>query len=188
MGILYRYEEMLKKISEENSARVAEVHIEASKKLVFQLETRFKTSIEEYVARLESSKELTHIEGDEYPCRWIRFDASQYIDKDSALERELFDQYLSDQYCINVNYKDDCLTTSDGPCLIINDDGDILDQDSGKWVIAVSEYTDDDGGKNNLKRNKLIEEWMERKGYFPSVIREDQHGNMFYVSTQDKED
>ncbi len=145
------------------------------------LSTKLKDSkaLAECIAELEASKNLTFDVNDEWPRRWVRFDARRFIDVDNELERETFRDYLQDEYFTDVDFKNECISMSDGPCIMINEDGDVLDQDSGKWIISKTDYQSVD------ERNKLIEEYMERAGYFPSVVSCDHYGNMHYVSTKD---
>ena len=67
--------------------------------------------------------------------------------------------------------------TSQGPSIIINHEGDILDEDSGQWIVSKSDYETKD------ERNKLIEKYMESKGYFPGVFFIDYYGNVKHVNT-----
>lgn len=67
-------------------------------------------------------------------------------------EREYLEQYLSD-FCITVDWQNDCFERSEGCCLIINSDGDVYDTDSGKVVIELGEYYNNNG-PYETKRNK----------------------------------
>lgn len=133
--------------------------------------------IDEMVKALDDSKELTGVGYDEYYHRYARADVTKLINTESELEQELLEEYLQDVHCIYVDYQNDCITTSEGPCILINHDGDVLDQDSGKWFISKKDYETEE------ERNKLIEAYMEKTGCFPSVIEVDYHGNAFYRST-----
>lgn len=137
------------------------------------------------LSKLESSRELTSEQDCEWPARWIRFNASDFINTDSALEREAFESYLAVDHCINVNFENDALISSDGPCIVINEDGDVFDQDADKCVIPVDDTRDEDGEISVSKRNQLIEQYMESTGVFPSVVSQDRYGNMFYVNTNE---
>lgn len=142
-----------------------------------------KPTLADYIEKLEASKDLT-ADLDEWPCRWIRFDASEFIDTNSTLEREALEKYLDENFCIRIDYKNEALSMSDGPCIVINDDGDVYDQDSHKWIVHAIDYVED-GEVNIKKRNELIESYMEKTGHYPSVVRHDGHDNMFYVSTKE---
>lgn len=144
-------------------------------------------TLNEYIEKLESSRELTVDESDGWPMRWTHFDSSQFIDIKSELEREALTRFLSESFFVYIDFKNDIIISNDGPCILINEDGDVLDQNSGKWIIDKSEYVDDNGEEIPFKRNELIEEWMEKSGYFPSVVSQDRYGNMFYVSTKETE-
>lgn len=128
-------------------------------------------------SKLENSKNLTWID-DEFPYQWIRFDASDFIDTDSMLERHAFASYVQ-EYGYTMDFGHNALMSCIGPVILINDEGDILDQDSGKWFIKKSDY------ENETERNKLIEEYMEKTGCFPAVISCDRYNNAFYVNTKE---
>jgi len=69
---------------------------------------------------------------------------------------------------------------SEGPCILVNEQGDVLDQDSGKWIIDKNDY------QTAEERNGLIEAWMEKSGYFPSVIQLGRYGALHYIDTKAK--
>ena len=127
---------------------------------------------------LDSSKELTEREGDDWPSRWVRTDFSKLIDVDNDLEKEMLKDYLQENFSIDADFENDAVSTSLGPCLIVNEDGDVLDQDSSKWIIKRSDYT------TKEERNELIEKYMETSGYFPSVVSYGRYGVQGYISTQ----
>jgi hypothetical protein len=145
-------------------------------------EDALQTKIKAMIIALESSKELTQVENDEYFARWTRVDFSNLIDLKDSFQKELLERYFQDEHCANLNFKDSVLTTSEGPAIVINEDGDVYDQDSGKFIVHKGNYETD------VERNALIEAWMEKAGYFPSVIRCDHYGNAFYVNTKAKEE
>lgn len=126
------------------------------------------------ITELESSNNW--ISGEEGIERYVRWhDLATYADC-----REFLEAYLSEQA---IYLEEEALTTSEGPSLIINDDGDVYDQDSRKTVVRRADYLDDEGEEDESKRNALIEAWMEKSGYFPGVFRQDRHGNVFHVNT-----
>ena len=150
-------------------------------KEVFEASMVFKTKeLNELQKALDESRDLTDVEYDEYVHRWIRYDFSQLIDVKNDLLQGLLKDYLNEHYFIDADFKNDAATTSEGPVIVINDDGDILDQDSGKWIIARPDYS------TKEERNALIEAWMTKKGYFPSVVQYCKYGVLGYVSTQVK--
>jgi len=84
--------------------------------------------------------------------------------------------------CVDADFGNDCITTSIGPCIVIDNDGGVYDQDAAKVIVKKTDYETDE------ERNALIEAWMEKSGYFPSVVRCDYYGNpLGYVSTKEKE-
>jgi hypothetical protein len=123
--------------------------------------------------RLDSSTEYGSDEGGIY--RWVRFDLSGIAER----ERPYFDDYMIDKDgAVRVDYENDALMVSDGPGLIINDEGDVLDEDSGKWIISRRDY------KSEEQRAHMIEEWMQASGYFPGVFEMDRYGNVTLVNVQ----
>ena len=54
--------------------------------------------------------------------------------------------------------------------------------DAGEIIIDGDEYTED-GEVDEVKRNELIEAYMEKTGCFPGVLSDDDHGNLFLVNT-----
>lgn len=108
----------------------------------------------------------------------IHFSTSDFHDC-----KEYFANYMRDSHFIEVDFDNDCLTYAQGPSIVINDEGDVLDQDSGKWFIAKKDYTDDNGESVLTKRNELIEAYMDKHGYFPGVFETDRNGNIFLVKT-----
>lgn len=91
--------------------------------------------------------------------------------------REFLEVYLSDRG-VKVDWEHNALMMNLGGCIVINDDGDVLDDDSGKWIVSRKDY------ETEKQRNELIEAWMEKNGYFPGVFTEDRHGNVFPVNTK----
>jgi hypothetical protein len=141
--------------------------------------------IKKALIELESSQELTFDEFGEVST-WLRFELPEkykaYIDEFLNYIGELGAYY---------DLKNDCLLSHIGDDYIsIQDD---TRSDNGVWqnhkiIIEESEYKDDDGNIDELKRNELIEEYMEKNGFFPYVIRVNRYGNAFFVSTNNKKD
>jgi len=126
------------------------------------------------IKALEVSKEYTTNQIGEV-CQWVRTKSN--LDKYSDIKEFLL-TYLSEQHAIfDVDFKNQVFMTSQGPSIIINHEGDILDEDSGQWIVSKSDYETKD------ERNKLIEKYMESKGYFPGVFFIDYYGNVKHVNT-----
>lgn len=51
-------------------------------------------------------------------------------------------------------------------------------------MIPERDYKSDGEDVDVIKRNALIEAYMERSGYFPGVFRVDQRGNVSLVDTK----
>lgn len=135
--------------------------------------------LKEKLIKLELSLQLTCVEYDsEFFHQWIRVDFSKIFSTADASERAALDEFLEH---VQADTKNDCLTSSIGPCIIINDDGAVYDQDSGKNILPKSH------DRENSERNAEIEAYMEKSGYFPSVVRVDYYGSPIkYVNTQAK--
>lgn len=142
--------------------------------LIFMASESIKTA----VSKLEASNEYTWDKFGEI-ASWIRMDLSEF-----KKCREAFADYMLEEHHTLVDFENDALICSLGPCIVINHDGDVYDQDGDKFFIKKSDYQDDDGELNEAKRNELIEAYMEKSGYFPGVFRSDYHGNLFAVKTQ----
>ena len=114
---------------------------------------------------------------------WFRFDGLDDIPEDA---REFFDTWLSENHCMRVDWDNSCFLYSQGESITINDDGDVFL--GHKCVIHARDYRseDRDTDTDELERNRLIEAYMERSGYFPGVFSVDRHGNVFYVDTKPK--
>lgn len=134
--------------------------------------------IQSLVSKVENSTELTQVSHYEWLHQRTRVNFASVIDTNSDIERSLLSEYLEENYFVRCDFENDCITYCIGPCLIINEDGDVLDQDSGKWIIKSNDY------ENESKLYELIEDYMEDTGCFPSVVRMDRYGNAFYVNTQ----
>jgi hypothetical protein len=109
---------------------------------------------------------------------WIRYDIpDKYKEYGHYLSN-----YVSEQG-FNLDLQYGALYLYQGECIIINVEGDIFLADDGrsKVIIHHNEY----GTK--AERNKLIEEWMEKEGYFPAVLYQGYYGDLHLVNTQTKE-
>lgn len=114
-------------------------------------------------------------------CQYIRFYANDFKDCQEYLKN-----YLRENHYIEIDFQADILTYSQGFNIVINEDGDVYDQDSDKFFIKKNDYRNDDGELDTDKRNELIEAYMEERGYFPGVFSSDRYGNVFAVNTQAK--
>ena len=102
--------------------------------------------------------------------------------------REYLEEWLSDHYCLNIDWGNDCFTSYIGnDNIMIQDD---TRRDNGVWqshklLFDESEYTDENGNIDLIKRNELIESHMEKTGYFPGVFRVTQYGYLYPVNTKE---
>lgn len=131
--------------------------------------------LQHYINQVENSKELTY-ENDEFASQYItNVDLSNVIDLNSELDRELLNEYLPDKHSITVDYKNHALLMSIGPAIVITDTGHVHDQDSNKFIINKEQYTCD------AELIELIRAYMDEKGYFPAILKQDKYGNIKYV-------
>jgi hypothetical protein len=146
------------------------------------------TDLQKAISAVQCSSEYGADENGIYA--WTRYYIpSEFKENDTLIE--CLDTYLSDQG-FTLDVTNDALMLNCGDDnLIIQDD---TRHDNGVWqghklVIKESEYkTEDEDGRlyvDESKRNKLIEQHMEKIGYFPGVFRIDYHGNVFPVNTQE---
>jgi hypothetical protein len=139
--------------------------------------------IKDMVSRVENSKELTNVPNDQWLYLWSREDFSKLANDD--FQKDLLQEYMRENFCVEIDFKNDVLMSCIGPCIIINDDGDILDEEANKWIIKKSDYRNEENELDIKLRNELIEKYMEKSGYFPSVVSVDRHGNAFFVNTKE---
>jgi hypothetical protein len=142
--------------------------------LVFEASESIKTM----VSRVETS---TNYAIDKYG------DISSFTHEDfSEFEscREYFEGYMQETHHVSIDWDNGALLQSLGTCIVINDDGDVYDQDGDKFFIKSGDYLDDNGDPDTEKRNELIEAYMESSGYFPGVFRVGKYGDVFSVNTK----
>ena len=56
-----------------------------------------------------------------------------------------------------------------------------------KWTKEFVSGTLDGITYDTAKRNRLIEEYMEKTGCYPGVFSSDRHGNVFAVNTKENQ-
>ncbi len=106
------------------------------------------------------------------------------IDEDC---QEYLDIYLSNMgYILDINNEVLKAYLGDDFIAIQND----TRHGNGVWqnhkcIIKESEYTTEDGEIDEVLRNKLIEEWMEKEGFFPYVGIVTSYGDFFPVNTKE---
>jgi hypothetical protein len=124
------------------------------------------------LARLEDSNQYGSNENGIY--RWIRASLPEIAER----EREYFENWLAATTCAYIDWENDAIYTYEGDAIVINEDGDVFMEH--KLIIRRKEYESD------AERNKLIEAYMEKTGYFPGVFRMTQYGDIWPVNTQEK--
>lgn len=179
--------------------------IELLNQMIRQAELRHSAQVEVYRKRLREQwekvfnndkqleKDAENAQGaseyvveDEGIYTWfkVKTDLSKYSDC-----REYLEEWLSENYGLSIDWKNDCFLNYLGnEEIIIQDDAG---RDNGvylgsKLIIDESEYLDDEGAVDEDKRNNLIEKHMEETGYFPGVFRLTRHGDVYLVNTQKK--
>ncbi len=158
----------------ESDSEQVEVELQAAWNEVF----KDMTQIRDAVNALELSNEYATDRHGEI-CQWVRFDSKPFKEC-----RTYFETYLQNEHFVNVDWSNGTLEASQGPSIVINDDGDVYDQDNDTFIIDVSDYRDAEGTLDEPKRNELIEKYMEKTGYFPGVFSVDRNGNVFPIDTK----
>lgn len=161
--------------NEEHSQRMAELHTEAS--AIFAEHMLAHTEVlKKLESDLDKSEDLGYFD-DEFAMQWVRFKPSALIEIGDEMQERLLKAYLADNYFIYLDLENDAAMRSLGPAIVISKEGDVLDQDSGKWFLSKNNYscTED--------RNAQIEKYMEKTGHFPSVLQESGYGDVRFVNT-----
>lgn len=104
--------------------------------------------------------------------RWAHVDLSPFVEVE-----EYFEKYLNEFHSLRVDWKNECVLTSEGDCWILSDDGDLTN--SRKVLISRDEWKNEDGEPDDTKLFELIEERMEKEGFYPTVLRSDYYGNLW---------
>lgn len=170
-----KLENKLKQAKSELNVQLSDINDRAIILMRKHLKTK-QNLVKEMISSVENSKDLT--QSYEYYQQFVRVDFSKLIDLESDLQKEALSDIFSEGYGLIVDYQNDCLLMDIGPAILINHEGDVLDQDSGKWIISKNDYETEE------QRNELIESYMNKSGYFPAIIKIDYHGNANYVNTQ----
>lgn len=166
-----RLNAQLAKVS--SNAADIEIQLQTAWDKVFNKNKALKKAIQE----VESSNEYAWNKYGEI-VSWIRFD---HADFDKC--REYLKTWLRENHYVEVDFANDALMYAVGTSIVINDDGDVYDQDGDKFFIKKNDYRDENGELDIEKRNELIEAYMEKTGCYPGVFSSDRHGNVFSIST-----
>lgn len=160
--------------------------LDESKNQVLDLESKIKEEyfsifdklevVKKIVISCENSNDHGYPENDEFINLFVRIDSFEL--NMEGLEKKYFFEYLEDNYNIFTDSSSDSFVYSTGPNIIINHYGDVLDEDSGKWVISKNDYS------STNERNQLIEAYMENSGCFPGVFEVDRYGHVTPVNTK----
>jgi hypothetical protein len=178
MNTILKLENKIKELSTQNKLEISTIETELQKEW-FKIFNDLSI-IKEYVEKLEKSTDYIVDEFENYPCQYINCkELLDIFDGDNCTSYwEYLSEYLSEYYGYYLDRNHDCMIMNNGPAIIINDEGDILDQDSGKWIINKSDYN------NEWYRNILIKNYMKESGYYPGVFYQDYYGNFSLVDTQ----
>lgn len=185
-----KYEKQIQTLTMDSLQAIEDVKDDALTEFSKHLKASGKLKlIEDAQLKLESSKYLTCVENDhEFFHQYIRFDFSDIIDTDSDLQKELLVSFLEqNDFFMQPDFKNDCLTMSIGPCIVIDQDsGDVYDQDAGKTILYGRRRSLSYDYETESERNEKIEKYMEKTGYFPSVVLVDRYGSPIrYVNTKE---
>ena len=136
--------------------------------------------IESICKALDDSRDLTWVENDELLHVWVRVDLKRLTNADLSNSYTLsaLREVLQDHDCLELDFKNSCITRSIGPCIVINEDGSVYDEELNKWIFQNDDYESID------QRDTAIEKHMEQNGVFPSVVKADQYNNYFFYNTQ----
>lgn len=150
-------------------------HFQTSEKLMDFLINALKFDENEYlkkaISNLYDSRDVTN-DGSQDFYIWTRFDAANIINPSCKLEIEALDRYLAENHIVWDKINDDLLMSL-GPCILINSQGDIFDQDlKDRLIIKRSEYPDKE------EAIELIKKHMNKTGHYPCVLIEDVYGNI----------
>lgn len=176
-------QEKLDRLASETKLTTEQLQLEYNK--VFDTDGELRKAI----AACETSNEygMDEYGMDEYGEIYsrTRFDTSDY-----QSVRDYLDTWLSEQYCVSIDWQNGALLSRQGDCITINDcygrdNGNVYYE--GKIIVNSKQYRDSETGEMDTGvRNALIEAWMEQHGTFPGVFRCTEHGDIFPVNTQAK--
>lgn len=159
------------KTSENRKVSKAQEKLFAEYKKIFKKSKELTADLE----RLEVSRQFGQDENGIYS--WARLTYS-YPNEEYA--REAFEEFVSDH---GYHYEEEhqCLKNYQGESIVIVDNGDVYvgDESKSKLIINASEYK-----HNEIERNELIENWMQKNQFWPNVFRETRYGDVFLVNTQ----
>lgn len=112
--------------------------------------------------------------GNEYGeiSTWMRFEIPEHYEKYT----EQLEHWIEENYCYRYDKNHECLLNFQGDCIVINHEGDIFL--GHECIINNDDYSSREEGC------ALIEEYMEKSGYFPPVLEANYYGNLSYVNTR----
>ena len=154
------------------TASVADLNVTLSKlktSLVESMDFGSNETLTLLISKLEDSKDLTSTE-DEWFSVYLRVSFSGIIDINNDLEVDALREYLATDHGIELDTKNDCILHSIGPCIIVNHNGNVFDQDSGELIFDKNDY----GSSDEL--TALLEAYMAKPGHYPSVVTLNCHG------------
>lgn len=175
-------EKMIERAELEHSANL----IKYKERLFIQWRKIFENDkkLQRDAENAQNASEYGEDENGIYSWFRVKTDLKEYSDCS-----EFFETWLSENYNLTVDWENDCfvLWQGDDNIIIQVDTG----RDNGVWqgsklLFDEDLYRTEDGTVDIEKRNALIEEHMEKTGYFPGVFRVDQYGNVSYIQTLKK--
>ena len=155
---------------------------EAYEVYVKQLKKSSKMKIiNEWVSKLESSNQLTSVEHDDNFHAFIHVELDLLVDSKNDLEREFLGRFFDEYHCISVDYKYNCISHSLGPSIVLNEYGDLYDQDSCEFIASKQDWVDESGEPDYALAYELVEAWMAKNEYYPPILKCDQYKNAYYL-------
>lgn len=169
-----------------------------------ELRKKLKTSkiIKNIIKQIEESKNpFYQLDEEGYlerfiPINFTENDADKLSDKygleSSGDIMKVINDILGDLTCARIDFKNSVAVSSDGEVIIVQEpNGGHRLSDCGVWldhkkIIDIEEYLTKDREVNTVKRNKLIEKYMEKTGYYPTVISLSSYGDVSIVNTLNK--
>ena len=145
----------------------AEEKLQVALNRVFELDA----DLNETIQQMDNSSDYM---SDEYGeiSTWLRFEIPKHYEKYT----EQLEHWIQETYCYHYDKQYDALTSFQGECIIVNDEGDIFL--GHKCIINNDDY------RGRQEGCALIEEYMEKEGYFPPVLHQDRYGNLSVVDTR----
>lgn len=100
--------------------------------------------------------------------------------------RQVLNELVSDLTCAHIDFDNSVALQVEMDAIIVQTEGRKTDRGvytNNKRIINETEYLDDNDQIDTTKRNQLIEEYMDKTGYYPSVFTIDYYGTIQLIKT-----